>query len=119
VPGRNIPIETGVSNENISYSNVNLGLINHGLIRGVLGYSSNSHFIQYLNGTPQLNSRLGFMNPGFIVGNIWIAMFDYQKVGIFVDLTDAWTIYLHKHRMSIYVICHPINPEVNVERRVD
>ena len=68
---------------------------------------------------PQLNSRLGFINPRFIVGNIWIAMFDYQKVGIFVDLTDAWTIYLHKHRMSIYVICHPIYPEVNVERRVD
>ena len=64
----------------------------------------------------QLNSRLGFINPGFIVGNIWIAMFDCH---VFVDLTDAWTMYLHKHRMSIYVICHPTNPEVNVERRVD
>ena len=28
------------------------------------GYSSKSHFIQYWNGTPQLNSRLGFINPG-------------------------------------------------------
>jgi hypothetical protein len=31
------------------------------------GYSSNSHFMQYLNdlnGTPLLNNRLGFINPG-------------------------------------------------------
>ena len=52
--------------------NVNPGLINHGLFL-LGGYSSNSHFI-YCNTSmvpSQLNSRLGFINPGLtLIGSL-------------------------------------------------
>ena len=47
----------------------------------IRGYSSNSHFIWYFKGTPQLNSRLGFLNPGLT----WIDLF----FGV-LDLKSVW-----------------------------
>jgi hypothetical protein len=43
--------------------NVNSGLINYGLWK-LWGYPPNSHNMIHKFGTPQLNSRLGVMNPG-------------------------------------------------------
>ena len=64
--------------------NVNPGLINHGLL--TRGYSSNSHFRWYLNGTlPFFNNRLGFINPGltfhigFVVNDLFLVFFSSKS----------------------------------------